>query len=165
MIYLHDKLSNNILLSVVGAQCQQRAGRLYVGGKDGQFSFILAYGSIVLYSGSSILYSPRIWQKGSLSDSVLHQLGSLAWLSSKILSMYASRIWGRSRQSDWCREFRNFWHQPMEEWWQRNEFKHVEEHSVFLQLGQVVRYLQWTRSPESTLQKAWIFQPPCTLQE
>lgn len=42
--------------------------------------------------GSSILYSPRIWQKGSLSLSLLHQVGRRVWLSSKILSIYASRI-------------------------------------------------------------------------
>lgn len=53
---------------------------------------MLAYGSMVLYWGSSILYSPRIWQKGSLASSLLHQLGRRVWLFSKILSMYASRI-------------------------------------------------------------------------
>lgn len=45
-----------------------------------------------MYWGSSILYSPRIWQKGSLSLSLLHQFGRRVWLSSKILSIYASRI-------------------------------------------------------------------------
>nr|GMD25853.1 hypothetical protein Iba_chr08cCG14100 [Ipomoea batatas] len=53
-----------------------------LGGKEGHFSFMLAYGSNVLYSGSSIRYSPRIWQKGSLSPPLLHQLGRRVWLFS-----------------------------------------------------------------------------------
>lgn len=53
---------------------------------------MLVYGSMVLYSGSSIRYSPRTWQNGSFSSLPLHQLGKRVWLSSKILSMYASRI-------------------------------------------------------------------------
>lgn len=52
---------------------------------------MLAYGSSELYFGSSIQYSPSIWQNGSFPSLLLHQLGKRVWSFSKTLSMYASR--------------------------------------------------------------------------
>jgi hypothetical protein len=75
--WLVDKLPHDAIIRSGVSWRQSWTGFIHVG----------IYGVRVLYPGSSIWYSPRIWQNGTDGSVALYQLGSRRASSSKKFNM------------------------------------------------------------------------------